>query len=81
MLDPEVVELPEEFRPGRPSYQYLHYGHGMHECFGKYINQIQIPELVSQVLQLPGLRRAAGDDGQIRMFGPFPDSLVIEWNA
>jgi cytochrome P450 len=81
MLDPEVVEAPNEFRPGRPAYQYLHLGHGMHECFGKYINQIQIPELVSQVLQLPGLRRAAGDAGKIQMFGPFPDSLVIEWDA
>ena len=80
MLDPEVVDSPEQFQPGRPTYQYLHFGHGMHECFGKYINQVQIPELVSQVLQLPGVRRAPDASGQIKMFGPFPDSLVIEWN-
>ena len=53
----------------------------MHTCFGKAINGIQIPELLATLLRLPNLRRAPGSAGQILYDGPFPNRLVLEFDA
>jgi len=45
MFDSEEVEAPLEFRLDRPPYHYLHFGHGLHTCFGEYINQVQVTEV------------------------------------
>jgi cytochrome P450 len=40
MFDPEVVECPKQFVPGRPKDVYLHFGHEtQHTCIGKYLAQ------------------------------------------
>lgn len=80
MFDPVVVKNPEQFNAGRDT-EYLHFGYGMHTCFGKYINGVQIPELVAALLRLPNLRRARGSAGQILYDGPFPNRLVLEFDA
>ena len=67
MFDPRVLEPPEEFRPGRPDYHYLHFATGLHACFGRYISQIQIPQILKPLLKLPGLR-PAGAPGIRRHF-------------
>jgi len=61
----------------RPDERYLHFGHGLHACFGRHINAVQVTELVAAVVRLPGLRRAPGAAGRIRYDGPFPDRLVV----
>jgi cytochrome P450 len=81
MMDDTVLDQPQQFTLGRPSYQYLHFGWGMHQCFGKYISQVQVVELVRSLLLLPGLRRAAGDAGQLVYEGPFPKSFTVEFGA
>jgi len=43
MFDERVVDSPHEFRIGRPAYVYMHWGYGLHTCFGQYVNQVQIP--------------------------------------
>jgi cytochrome P450 len=73
MFDPRVVERPEEFRPGRPDYHYLHFATGLHACFGRYISQIQIPQILKPLLKLPGLRPVGGPEYD----GPFPQSLLV----
>lgn len=81
MFDPEGFPSPRQFRIDRePHSEYLHFGFGMHRCFGYYINGRQIPELVAALLRLPGLRRAAGRDGRIKFAGPFPDRFVLEFD-
>ena len=80
MFDPAVFTHPNEFNANRNS-EYLHFGYGMHSCFGRYINGVQIPELVAALLRLPNLRRAAGSVGQILYDGPFPNRLVLEFDA
>jgi cytochrome P450/glutathione S-transferase len=80
MFDPEVFTNPLEFNPGRQT-NYLHFGYGMHTCFGSAINGIQIPELLAALLRLPNLRRAPGSVGQILYDGPFPNRLVLEFDA
>jgi len=80
MFDGDVFTNPAEFNPARTT-EYLHFGYGMHTCFGKAINGIQIPELVAALLRLPNLRRAPGSAGRILYDGPFPNRLVLEFDV
>lgn len=79
MFDPEVFIDPRMFRADR-EVEYLHFGYGMHRCFGVAINGVQIPELVASLVQLPNLRRAHGRAGRIAYDGPFPDRLILEFD-
>jgi cytochrome P450 len=73
MFDPRVLEQPEEFRPGRPDYHYLHFATGLHACFGRYISQIQIPQILKPLLKLPGLHPVGGPEYD----GPFPQKVLV----
>jgi cytochrome P450/glutathione S-transferase len=79
MFDPEAFSDPKQFRVDR-EVEYLHFGYGMHSCFGRAINGVQIPELVATLLRLPNLRRAPGRDGRVVMDGPFPERLILEFD-
>jgi cytochrome P450/glutathione S-transferase len=79
MFDPEVFIHPGKFDAQR-QVEYLHFGFGMHACFGRAINAVQIPELVAALLRLPGLRRVSGPVGHILYDGPFPNRLVLAFD-
>lgn len=79
MMDETELDTPLEFREGRPDYQYMLFGWGMHRCFGKYISQVQITEIVRSLLVLPGIRRAPGDAGKLVYEGFFPKSFTVEF--
>jgi cytochrome P450 len=79
MMDETELDAPLEVREGRPEYQYLLFGGGMHRCFGKYISQVQITEIVRSLLVLPGIRRAPGDAGKLVYEGFFPKSFTVEF--
>lgn len=80
MMDAHIVQEPHEFRLDRPSWQYMHFGYGLHTCFGQYINAVQLPRILAAVLRQPQLRRAPGADGQMQFDGPFPSRLVVEFD-
>lgn len=77
MMDRRVITNPDEFRLDRPESIYMHYGFGLHTCFGQYINDAQIPAIVKTVLKLKGLRRVA----PMQSVGPFPVSLPIAFES
>ncbi len=77
MLDGRQLSSPKEFRLDRPLYHYMHFGYGMHTCFGQYINLAQIPLIVSAILKLPNLKRS----GKTQYRGPFPTSLPVEFGS
>jgi cytochrome P450 len=79
MFDPEVFIEPLAFRADRQT-EYLHFGFGMHRCFGLAINGVQIPEIVAALLRLPNLRRASGSAGRIAFDGPFPNRLMLQFD-
>lgn len=80
MFDPTVVAEPHEFRVPRPASNYLHFGRGQHTCFGERINQVTVPEALKQLLLLPNLRRAPGDEGEIAYDGPFPQRYIVQFD-
>ena len=79
MFDGKAVADPRTFRPDR-EFEYLHFGYGLHQCQGRLVNDVQVPELVAALLRLPGLRRASGSDGHVVYDGPFPDRFVLEFD-
>jgi cytochrome P450 len=80
MFDEKIVDSPNDFRTDRPAYIYMHYGYGLHTCFGQYINQAQIPGILKPLLRRKNLRRADSDAGKLRYTGPFPSSLNVAFD-
>jgi cytochrome P450 len=81
MFDPKAYPQPASFDTTRPLEKYLHFGHGMHTCYGLMINGVQLPALVGAIVQLPNLRRASGRFGPVLYEGPFPDRLVVKFGG
>lgn len=76
MFDPQIFEQPEQFIPTRNWYHYFHFGFGSHECLGKYVGMVMIPEMIRHILLLPNLR----DEGAIDYkSGPFPEEYWLSW--
>lgn len=80
MMDETVVASPRDFRLDRPAEQYLHFGAGLHECLGRHIAEVHLTGMVGSLLTLPGLRRARGAAGRLRLAGPFPKSFVVQFD-
>jgi cytochrome P450 len=81
MFDDSKVDRPDEFRTDRPPYVSLHFGYGLHTCFGQYVNQVQIPGILKPLLASASLSRAPGDAGKMQYDGPFPSSLRVTFEA
>lgn len=81
MMDPLEIVNPMEFRLDRPDYQYLHLGWGMHRCFGKYIAQTLMTEMLKALLLTKNLRRAPGAAGHPSLDGPFLASFKVEYDV
>lgn len=81
MFDPRAFPHPGQMRTDRPASAYLHFGHGLHACFGRSVNLVQIPELVAALLRLEKLRPAPGADRAMLYDGPFPDRYVLDFDG
>lgn len=77
MMDPRRVARPRRFDSERPDSDYMHFGHGLHECFGRHINEATLHRMLKPLLQRPGLRRAKGRRGRLSKRGGFADHLVV----
>ncbi|MGB1016259.1 MAG: cytochrome P450, partial [Nannocystaceae bacterium] len=79
MFDPDHFPSPKKFDPTRDLKSYLHFGVGLHQCFGRHINAIVIPELCAAVLKLKDVRRGPGRTGRKLYEGPFPTNFVLNF--
>jgi cytochrome P450 len=78
MFDPRAFERPDEFIATRDWYHTFHFGFGPHECLGRYVGMVMIPEMVRQILLRPGLHAEAPMDfGD----GPFPQHWPLRWTG
>jgi cytochrome P450 len=76
MFDEQAWPEPERIMTDRPLDRYLHFGDGMHRCFGEYINRIQVPMIVGSLVRLPNLRKHS----TLLYDGPFPDQFVLTFD-
>ncbi|MET0388655.1 MAG: cytochrome P450 [Polyangiales bacterium] len=77
MFDPSAVEQPHVFRVDRPWQKYLHFGDGMHRCFGERFNRVVIPQAIKALLLRPALARVPGTAGKLHYEGPFPTRMQV----
>jgi cytochrome P450 len=76
MFDEAAWAEPYSVRADRPLGLYLHFGDGMHRCFGEYINRVQIPTIVGSLLRLTNIRKSGG----ILYDGPYPDQFILAFD-
>lgn len=79
-FDPAVHDEPELFRPGRPAYQSLHFGAGLHACVGQHVAPVLVRAAVTALLRVGAVRPVdAAADGPRLDDGPFPTALPLEF--
>lgn len=78
MFDERAFDKPDEFNPNRNWYRTFTFGFGSHECLGKYVGMVMIPEMVRQILLRPGIRPLAPIDYK---GGPFPETFELAWTV
>jgi cytochrome P450 len=76
MFDPKALSNPDQFDPNRGKGNQFHFGLGLHECLGRAIGGVMIPEIARQSLRLNGLSAGPVD----RKGGPVPESWQWRWN-
>lgn len=80
MSDPRRINSPKHFIPTRQPYEYMHFGLGLHECFGRHINRAIFPAICAPLLRRHNLRRAHGSAGHLLFKGFFPASLTVTYD-
>lgn len=76
MFDTYAYEAPEQFNPQRNWYHHFNFGFGSHDCLGKYVGMVMIPEMVRQVLLRSNLRATSAMNYKD---GPFPEEYRLAW--
>ena len=79
MMDPRRIRDPDKFDTSRAPSDYIHFGSGLHQCFGIHINHALLPLMLKPLLRRDGLIRAPGAEGHLRKQGPFADRLVVTY--
>lgn len=80
MMDSRRLEDPYAFNPNRLPHEYIHFGYGLHQCFGIHINKVVLPLMLKPLLRRDNLRRAPGRAGRLRKQGPFAVSLNVRYD-
>jgi cytochrome P450 len=78
MFDSRRVKDPETFRVDRPLDDYLHFGYGLHTCFGQAINGVQLPALAAALFEGPPIKLTEPGAG-IVYDRSYPASLMVEF--
>jgi len=80
MFDEAAFDRPDEFLTDRPLDRYLHFGHGLHTCFGARINALVLPAMMKPLLLLDNLGYA-GDRAILEYEGPFPNRMPLAFDV
>jgi len=81
MMDSRRLPDPKKFDPTRRPHEYIHFGHGLHQCFGRHINHATLHRMLKPLLRRPGMTRAAGKRGRLVKNGPFSESLWVRFGS
>jgi cytochrome P450/glutathione S-transferase len=81
MFDPDAIPEPKKFIADR-TVEYMNFGYGLHECFGRYINEVTLTEFTMAILRLKDLSRVPGRCGRGTgiTIASFPNNFVVRFN-
>ncbi|HZF94239.1 MAG TPA: cytochrome P450 [Allosphingosinicella sp.] len=80
MRDERRIPDPERFDPRRLPYEYMHFGYGLHTCFGRLINKGTLHLMLKPLLKRRNLRRAGGKLGRLTKRGAFAERLWVVYD-
>jgi len=80
MMDERRLTDPQTFNPRRLPHEYVHFGYGLHQCFGIHMNNALLPLMLKALLKRKNLRRAQGSRGKLRKRGAFSDTLYVNYD-
>lgn len=78
MFDEYAYDNPDEFDPNRTFYHNFNFGFGYHECMGKYVGMVLIPEMVRQVVLRQDIKAEGSIDYDDK---PFPTFFNLSWGS
>lgn len=76
MHDERRIAEPARFDPTRPAHEYLHFGYGLHRCFGEQINRALLPVMLERLLRRR-VGRVDGAEGHLAKRGIFAERLWV----
>jgi len=76
MFDNYSYDNPEVFDADRNWYHNFNFGFGSHDCLGKYVGMVMIPEMIKQVLLRDQISPISEMDYKN---GPFPEDYKLAW--
>lgn len=79
MMDERRLTDPRTFNPRRADCEYIHFGYGLHQCFGIHMNNALLPLMLKALLKRKNLRRAPGSKGRLSKRGAFADTLYVNY--
>lgn len=79
-FDPAGFPLPDRFDPTRPFDSYLHFGYGMHRCFGAQMVKKVLTAAMGEVLRR-GVRATKPAAWAVKYRGPFPTAMPVTLGA
>ena len=89
MFDTYAYDHADQFDPNRNWYHNFNFGFGSHECLGKYVGMVLIPEMVRQVMLRDDIKSAGrisrkngaryGDGPGAGADGPFPEEYNLTY--
>jgi cytochrome P450 len=80
-FDDKGFKRPLAFDPRRPYGSYLHFGYGLHRCFGAQLVKVVLTAAMMEVLKLERLASARPPAWGVSYNGPFPSSFPIRFQA
>jgi cytochrome P450 len=80
-FDPDMFANPSHFDTNRPLCNYILFSLGSRTCFGKYVADAVMVEIIRSVLRLPKLRRAFACRGRVHYDGPAVTSLRLKFGT
>ena len=78
MFDGDRVKAPGTYRIDRPLDSYLHFGHGLHTCFGQAINRAHLPAIAAALFEGAPVTPAR-EGGGIVYDRSYPASLTVKF--
>jgi cytochrome P450 len=80
MMDQRRLADPQTFNPRRLDHEYIHFGYGLHACFGTQMNKAVLHLMLKPLLRRPNLRRAHGPEGVLSKRGAFAERLRVNYD-
>ena len=77
MFDASVFPDPDRFDPERSQADNFTFGYGLHECLGRPVAQVMVPEIVRQCLRVADLHPV----GPVQFAGGVPEHYPLRWAA